>query len=51
MVSFLESKIINDNSIQMSVKRISLYIKVKRKIHYNLGHKTQQQLSSFSELF
>ena len=35
----------------MSVKRIRLYIKAKRKIHNNVGHKTQQIFSSFSENF
>ena len=30
--------VINDNSIQMSVKRIPFYIKVKGKIHDNLSH-------------
>jgi hypothetical protein len=31
--------IINEKSIQMSVKWIRLYITVKHKIHNNLGHK------------
>ena len=35
----------------MSVKRIRLYIKAKRKIHNNVGHETQQIFSSFSENF
>ena len=42
--------IINDNSIQVSVKQIPFYINVKGKIRDNLGHKTQHTLSSSSEL-
>ena len=41
--------IINDNLIQVSVKQIPFYIKVKGTIHDNLGHKTQHPLSSSSQ--
>ena len=39
VVSCLARIINNDNWRQMSVKRIRLHIKAKRKIHDNLGHK------------
>jgi hypothetical protein len=39
VVSYLARIIVNDTWRKMSVKRIRLYIKVKRKIHDNLGHK------------
>jgi hypothetical protein len=38
-VSCLARILINGNLVQISVKRIRLYIKTKRKIHCNLGHK------------
>jgi hypothetical protein len=39
MVSCLLKKIFNDNSRQSLVKVIPLHIKIKRRIHDNLGHK------------
>ena len=38
-MSYLARIIINDNSRQMSLKGFRLYIKAKRKIHDNVGHK------------
>jgi hypothetical protein len=38
-MSYLSMNIINDNSIQVSVKQTPFYIKVKGTIHDNLGHK------------
>ena len=39
VVSCLAGIIFNDNLRQMSVKRIMLFIKAKRKINDNFGHK------------
>ena len=41
--------IINDNSRHMSVKRIRLHIKAKRKFHYNLVHKEESTRSLQSQ--
>jgi hypothetical protein len=45
IVTYLARIIVNDTWRQMSVKRIRLYIKVKRKIHDNVSHKEHNTLS------
>jgi hypothetical protein len=47
MVFYLSIIIINDNSVQMSVKQIPLYIKTKCKFHDNLGHKEHSTHSPY----
>jgi hypothetical protein len=44
-VSYIARVIINDSSTQISVKRIRLYIKTKRKIHDNVGLKKHSNIS------